>query len=190
MDLLNNKVIITICIVVCIIICYYFYNDICNMKKLIEPTYQKLMIMETKVNDLEKKTILLLNKKHKSKHNHHSPAYSLTYNSADNTKKDNLSAKYCNISDDEAQEIINNIKNNKFYDPYQSHELQQILAGLESEPKSEIVSDVSSNTMKHISETMKYVNMTSDISSDIPFIKNNKLGSNILSKIKINQKRK
>src|SRR5690606_29729567 len=96
-------IIIIICVAGCLLIFYYLYNEISNVKKIMEPTYQKTMLLENKVAELEKK---ILNSPKRKRRSTQSPVFSMTYNSADMVK-DELSAKYRDISETEAQRIIN-----------------------------------------------------------------------------------
>lgn len=187
----DTKIIIIICVAGCLLIFYYLYNEISNVKKIMEPTYQKTMLLENKVAELEKKT---LNSPKRKRRSTQSPVFSMTYNSAD-VVKDELSVKYRDLSEAEAQRIIN-----------QNKELNQLYDGLN------VSVPISSDVKKHVSENAKYLDMPSDnclsgfmqsdnkLSPDksnpllnLPTscgVTTNRLGSNILNKINIDPKRK
>lgn len=182
----DTKIIIIICVAGCLLIFYYLYNEISNVKKIMEPTYQKTMLLENKVAELEKK---ILNSPKRKRRSTQSPVFSMTYNSADMVK-DELSAKYRDISETEAQRIIN-----------QNKELNQLYDGLN------LSVPISSDVKKHVSENAKYLDMPSDnclsgfLQSDnklspdksnplLNLPMTNRLGSNILNKINIDPKRK
>jgi len=181
----ENKtlIVLVIGVIIIIVILYYFYNEISNSKKMIETTYQKTMLIENKFGDFEKK--MNHNKKHqkKPKNDTQSPVYSITYNSADFVKNDDQSVKYCDISKKEAEELLRNIEQNNKKILSDNKEYHQLLEALENN-SSDLVR-ISSDTINHISETIKYADMPSDISDIIDPIRVNPkhLQSNVFSKI-------
>ena len=109
--MIESKYMIIIGVVLCLLVLYYFYDEMSNMKKLIEPTYQKSMALEVKVNDLEKKTISLINTNRAlKKRGDNTPPLSITYNSMDFEKKNHPSVKYGDLSETEANELLKKIK--------------------------------------------------------------------------------
>lgn len=105
--MIQAKYLIIIGVIVCLFVLYYFYDEISSVKKMFLPTYQKTMSLEAKVFELENKNNELLKKKSKNPIID-SPALSVTYQS-DMCKNGNLSIKYADLTDTEANELLKNI---------------------------------------------------------------------------------
>src|SRR6056297_2891463 len=105
--MISNKYLMIICIIVALLVLYYFYDEISNVKKLFLPTYQKTMTLESKTMALEKKiNEIIISGKKSNKLD--SPPMSITYHS-DMVKNGNLSVRYSDLSDSEAQKILQQV---------------------------------------------------------------------------------
>jgi len=121
--MIETKYLIIFAAIVCIIIFYYYYGEISSIKKILKPSYQKTMSLESRIIELEKKAqTLLVPKKNglndinnfKSKKND-SPALSITYQS-DMIKNGNLSVRYADLSESETRELRKNMTQQKIVD--------------------------------------------------------------------------
>ncbi|MEM0354177.1 MAG: hypothetical protein QXW79_01210 [Thermoplasmata archaeon] len=177
-------------------ILYYFYEEISNFKKLFIPTYQKLMSLETRLMQLEKKMDELFSQ-HKIQKEDSSPL-SITYRS-DMINNNNLSVKYTGISESDkinpicsGQDNIPNvtqlggspctIKNtapndsgNEYCTNKYGADCQKTLDRQNTTSFARIYSDdtfddeIDSEIVKNISESLRYVDLTSEqILSEIP----------------------
>lgn len=111
--MIEMKYLIMIGVIVCLLVLYYFYDEISNIKKSYLPTYQKTMALEAKMMELDKRTMDMMTKKCISRTD--SPPMSITYYS-DMVKNGNLSVKYADLSESEADKLlrkINSKENNK-----------------------------------------------------------------------------
>lgn len=108
--MIENKYLIMIGIVVCLLILYYFYDEISNVKKLFAPTYQKTMALEAKIVEMDRRTSDLINRKRPREPRIDSPALSITYQS-DMIKNNNLSARYCELTETEARRLLEKLEN-------------------------------------------------------------------------------
>lgn len=125
--MIQTKYLIIIGAIICLLILYYFHDEISNVKKLFLPTYQKTMALEARVMDLEKN---LVGSKKKSQKIVDSPALSITYQS-DMVKNGNLSVKYADVNDTEADELLRQINKPQVMQqqlPQQRQVLQQQIA--------------------------------------------------------------
>lgn len=78
----KTSILVIIGIIFFVLVLYYFYDDICNVKKTLIPTYQKVMKLETQVAELEKKLADPGVKRNGLvKDQGESPAFSITYQS-------------------------------------------------------------------------------------------------------------
>lgn len=107
--MIQTKYLIILGVIICLIVLYYFYDEIKNVKKLFTPTYQKTMALEAKILELEKVTYNLTSKGIKND----SPALSITYQSDMAKKNGNLSIRYADLTETEANELLKNINGNK-----------------------------------------------------------------------------
>lgn len=114
--MIRSKYLIIIFIVICLVVIYYLYKEIKNCRNFYVSTHQKYMKMQSRIDELE---ILIhshnshnsnTNKKNITKQND-SPALSITYQS-DMIKNGNLSVKYADLSDTEAQTLLKAIERN------------------------------------------------------------------------------
>jgi len=214
--MIDTKIIVIICVIGCLLVCYYFYNEISSMKKIVDPTYHKTMLMEHKMTELEKRTNRFLNKKEKRR-NTQSPALTISYDTADMVKED-LSVKYRDISEKEARRIIMGLTPNrvkvindekelvpkelvpkipeevslKLISDMQAtnKELQQLYEGLDMSLSGSI--HFSPDTIKYVSETAKYLDLPSEISDLFDLqqsVPKKKLGVRVLNKINIDPKK-
>lgn len=108
--MIDKKYLIMIGIAICLIILYYFYHEITKTKKSFLPAYQKIMSLENKVTDIEKKSSEIEKQLTKKKNPIDSTAYTITYNSEITKQKNSDSIRYENISDTEANKILEKIK--------------------------------------------------------------------------------
>ncbi|AAV50753.1 hypothetical protein [Acanthamoeba castellanii mimivirus] len=116
--------------VICLVILYYFYHEISDSKKLLTSTYQKNMLLESKIFELERKSNVFIEKydnlknvrgqKNSSKID--SPVLSITYHS-DMVKNGNLSVKYDEMGNTEVNELLQKINKNR--DPKQLSNIHQ-----------------------------------------------------------------
>nr|WBF70871.1 hypothetical protein [Megavirus caiporensis] len=108
--------------VICLLILYYFYNEISELKKILLPTCQKTMALEAKISDFNKRSLDLISKKSKNEINHdiknESPIMSITYYS-DMVKNGNLSVKYADLSETEANELLKKLNHQSHSGNYQ-----------------------------------------------------------------------
>lgn len=114
------KYLIIIAAIIVLCVMYYYYDELSSLKKTSKPTYQKVMALEARVLELEKKAVSNLSyntakiiastlpstRKKPSKYSTgvESQVYSITYDSPVNTN-DNVSIKYGTISDSEVRKI-------------------------------------------------------------------------------------
>lgn len=108
--MIGSKYMILLGFIVVGIVLYYYYDEITKMKKMILPTYQKNILLESKVSELEKKIgsaelSKSVGKKSPEKKLEESAPMSLTYHS-DFVNKDNHT--YSDFTDGE----IENLKKN------------------------------------------------------------------------------
>lgn len=127
--MIETKYLIIIGAVISLLILYYFYDEMSNTKKIIMPTYQKTMLLESKLIDLEKKTdTFILNFKNQvqshpqnqpTKNNRKkpidSPALSITYQSdmINKNSGNNLSVMYADLTETEINEMRKKLELNK-----------------------------------------------------------------------------
>lgn len=104
--MINTKYFIMIGIIICLLIIYFFYSSISDIKKSFVPIYQKTMELESKISQIESESKRKNSKKSIKKPyiKQDSPAFSISYQS-DIINKNNLSAKYTEISDTAANDI-------------------------------------------------------------------------------------
>ena len=105
--MIDKKYIVIVILLVLLFIFYYLYSEISSIKKLIIPTYQKSMSLESRLSEFEKKK-LPTNNKNITKIE--TPPLSITYHS-DMVGEGKLSVKYNDLTDSEAKEILKKIKN-------------------------------------------------------------------------------
>ncbi len=113
--MIEIKYIIMIGIAVCLLVLYYFYDDISNIKKSFVPMYQKTMELEAKVLKLESESKKITNinpKRKKISSKNESPAFSISYQS-DMIGKGNLSVRYTDITESEANNLLKIVDQNK-----------------------------------------------------------------------------
>lgn len=110
--MIKTSYLIMIGAVICLLILYYFYNEISELKKILLPTCQKTMALEAKISDLNKRSLELISKKSKNEINHdtknESPIMSITYYS-DMVKNGNLSVKYADLTETEANLLLKKV---------------------------------------------------------------------------------
>ncbi len=116
--MIQTKYIIMIGVLICLLIIYYFYNEINSVKKLYMPTYRKTMDIEAKLIELQNnrqsyctRPVIQNQHQNQTKKQNDSPIFSITYQS-DMVKNGNVSVKYAEVSDTEANKIIHNVKQN------------------------------------------------------------------------------
>lgn len=120
--MIEKKYLIIIAVVICLIIVYYFCHETSNIKKSLLTNYQKTMVLEAKIQELENKKPKTIAPKCITKNNHSPmPIFSVSYDS-DMIRNGNLSVGYTDLSGDEAQEILKNINKHK---QQQQTQLQQ-----------------------------------------------------------------
>ncbi|AGF85428.1 hypothetical protein QJ854_gp354 [Moumouvirus goulette] len=161
--MIKTSYLIIIGVVICLLIIYYFYSEISELKKLYVPTCQKIMNIEAKVSDLDKKSLEFFNRKNRYESRNESPIMSITYHSDMVKKNGNLSIKYDDLTETEANELVKklnyNTKNNNH--KYQSDKIfNQEKNGLSNEnveSKNIIYSDnnIFDSISKNQSETVK-----------------------------------
>ena len=98
--MIGMKYLLIISVVCCIMILYYFYDEISNIKKTIVPIYQKMMSLERKIVDLEKRN------GHDTIKQVDSPAFEVTYRSDMANDGSNLSAKHANLSESDTYNLL------------------------------------------------------------------------------------
>lgn len=105
--MMETKYIIMIGIAICLLILYYFYDDISNIKKSFIPMYQKTMELEAKVLKLESDNKIIVKNDTKNKNiiKNETPTFSISYQS-DVVGKNNLSARYTDISETETNNLL------------------------------------------------------------------------------------
>ncbi|QGR53857.1 hypothetical protein [Moumouvirus maliensis] len=185
--MIKTSYLIIIGAVICLLIIYYFYSEISELKKLYVPTCQKIMNVEAKISDLDKKSLEYLRKiKYESKNE--SPIMSITYHSDMVKKNGNLSIKYDDLSETEANELVkklNNAKNNnnKYQSNNNKYQLNKVfdqensLAYENTKPKKIIYSDDGVfDSVSNNSETVK-VNINEIINNNQLKIGNDDLNS-------------
>lgn len=109
--MIETKYLIMIGIAICLLILYYFYDDISNIKKSFVPIYQKTMELEAKVIKLETDKIFVKPMPKKKYIKNESPAFSISYQS-DMISKGNLSTRYTDISETEANNLLKIVDSN------------------------------------------------------------------------------
>ena len=168
--MLEKKYIIIITIVICLFILYYFYDEIASAKKMFMPTYQKTMALEARIINLEKKANKTTDNGKKKPKKLDSPALSITYQS-DMAKNGNLSAKYTDLSETEARELLKNIENKSNNKIKNDNKLQTnfITGGIPhgeiSEPKNIILKNempINNNAKLDFDEDSETINVRID----------------------------
>ena len=127
--MIQTKYLIIIGAIICLLVLYYICDEISNVKKIFVPVYQKTMILEAKMLKLEKIPCDQFPKKKLTNSKIESPALSITYQS-DMVKNGNLSVKYADLSETEANELLKHINQNKTKQltnqiPNQNQQIQQ-----------------------------------------------------------------
>lgn len=110
----NKYIIIVICIVIAILVLYFVYDEISSLKKIVLPVYQKTMILEKQVFELTSKNNnkkKLNNLKNNDKKQTDTQVLSISYQSdLHNSDNKDLSIKYKEMSDTEANNILSMIR--------------------------------------------------------------------------------
>ncbi|AGC01861.1 hypothetical protein H012_gp602 [Acanthamoeba polyphaga moumouvirus] len=177
--MIKTSYLIIIGAVICLLIIYYFYSEISELKKLYVPTCQKIMNVEAKVSDLDKKSLEFINRKTKYDSKNESPIMSITYHSDMVKKNGNLSIKYDDLTETEANELVKKLNHNtkKFNnDKYQQDENNY--AHVTTKPINTIYSDnnIFDSISKDQSETVK-VNINEIINNNQLKLGNDNLNS-------------
>lgn len=111
---MNIKIFIIAVVIIVIMLIYYFFNQIVSIKKIYLPMYNRLLCTESKLNDLDKRTmnIAILTKKYIPQTE--TPIYSLTYNSEMGKKDSSLNYKiYNSVDKKKICQHINNLSSKK-----------------------------------------------------------------------------
>ncbi|BCS83050.1 hypothetical protein QLL95_gp1073 [Cotonvirus japonicus] len=172
--MIKIKYLIIIAAIIGLLVLYYFYSEISDVRKLLTSTYQKTLVLESKTIELDKKSNIRLDNNKKFSRTD-SPILSITYNSDMVKKNGNLSVKYADLTETEANNLLKqinhkdqlNIKNNKMVDSNDNTNNNSVNNSI-----NKIINDQTKNTSdlhkfdKNFHSTMKNIQNDDNILQD------------------------
>lgn len=106
---MTYKYLLAIGIIIVLVIIYCLYDNISSVRKLCTPAYQKIMSLEARISDLEKRSINVPKKL--AKIDSPVPVLSITYQS--DMAKNKINTRYADLSDSESKRILKDIGEKK-----------------------------------------------------------------------------